>query len=150
MALRLDGEVPGVVRGLDGQGWVRSVEVGDAAPGLRVAHQGSGQYGIDITVSDADHAVRLRRGSSAYHGYIGMDGDNLCFRCDSGRWLRFYGFISFEDFIGSMSAAVLKVRAENDLQMEGNQKGLIVRTSGGARYRIRVDDSGAVISEAVA
>ncbi|MBI4282643.1 MAG: hypothetical protein HY672_04065 [Chloroflexi bacterium] len=42
MALRLAGEEFSVLQGLDELGWLRSIEVSDGAPGLKVKQNGSG------------------------------------------------------------------------------------------------------------
>ena len=167
MALRLAGELPSVVQGVDAQGWLRSIQAGDAASGLRIIKGGATLLELVQDLFNGGVAIRIREAYSGGGGYydhtIRSANAHLMIQANSqirlltgggaNLSLEPAGVIDAQKAIGNSSASNdgnVAIAAADDLQMEGNQKGLIVRTSGGTRYRIRVNDSGDVISEAVA
>lgn len=154
MALRLSGEEFSIVRGLDDYGWLKEIRRSTSDQALLLRQDGSG-YILALYKGSSLQAVFDYGPSLMMYGPIRGYG-NLTLETTGGASivLGSYGAVKVDARVplantGAENNGNVAVESIDDIEMLGNQKGLIVRTSTGARYRIRVDNSGSVVTDAL-
>lgn len=177
MALKLAGEEYSVVQGLDGQGWLRKVSVNESTPALILEQGGSGyilhlKAGASTVLYADSNEIKANRQLNmggypinkleelaAYSGYHltlkpGAIDKSIVVKALAGHTAE---ILAIHNAAGNILAGVwatgrivIASGAGEDFQTQNAGKGIVVRTPDGTKdYRIRVDNTGAVVTEQI-